>query len=1169
MGGRPWARFLLAGLMLGAAGAVIGGSVLSLVVQVTGWTAVVVPMVRMRSWERRQRLPWACCAAGGALFLLGSIARFVHGGLVGVEKPFPSLADVLFVSGYLALILGQLFLIRFRTLQAERDHMIDAAIVAAGVSLLAWSSVLAPYIRDASIPGPARYLNVGYSTLTLVLLTLTARLAVGPGIRNQSYYLLAGAISLIFVTDLLATLETAGADTGRLILALPVFSYVLFASAAIHPSMARLTEAPPDQEVQLTWKRQLLLAAALLMAPAVLVWQIARDRPIDLPVVVTGSVVLSLLVLARLSGLVRAKERTAERERVLREIGATLVVATSREEILDGTLEAVLALADAGPDARATVMLGDETDLEVVASAGGRYSDPTGRRLVVAGLPKQFTEALKTRRATRLIGTPATTADGEAEGEPSSMLVVPLVSKNELRGAITVTTEALVDLETRRAIEALASEVALALESAALTEDLLRRRSEARFRTLIENSSDLVVVLDRDELVSFVSPASQRLLGQRDSHFVGKEPIQFVHPDDRTAVVEALTSTEPNHGHGEPLEVRLAHADGSYRWFEMLSTDLRHDPEIEGLVVNARDITDRKGAEQLLAKNEARFRALVQNSSDVVAVVDDNAFFTYVSPSILGMLGYKPDELVGTSALNLLPADDVSPALRALARILEQSVAQTRVETRVLDRDEIWHTVDITITDLRQEPAVEGIVLNARDVTVRKALESDLRMQAMHDALTGLGNRAMFTDRVTHALGRSDDYQHVVAVLFVDLDDFKMVNDSLGHEVGDALLVLVAERLGTCLRDVDTAARLGGDEFAVLLESAFNEGEVCGVAERILGSMRAPFSIDGRELAITASVGIAISPDRASSAEVLLRNADMAMYLAKDRGKDRSEVFEESMHAGVFERLELRTDLAHGIDNGELLLHYQPIVSLESQRVVGVEALVRWDHNDRGVLSPDTFVPLAEETGLIVPLGQWVLTEACEQLGSWRRGNPRCPIRSISVNLSVRQLQNDGIVDDVAETLARTGLDPSDLVLEITESMLMTDTDATRTNLSGLRALGVSLAVDDFGTGYSSLGSIQYLPVDTIKIDKTFVSGLGQEGGDESVVRAILGLAQGLGVRTVAEGIEGAEQLEALRELDCNYGQGYYFSKPLTADAVHDLLRAGVEGEVVGWEPAA
>jgi diguanylate cyclase (GGDEF)-like protein/PAS domain S-box-containing protein len=1156
--------------MLGTAGAVIGGSVLSVVVQLTGWTAVVLPIARMRSWGRRERLPWVCCAAGGALFLLGSIARFVHGGLVGVEEPFPSLADALFVGGYLALILGELFLIRFRTLQAERDHLIDAAIVAAGVSLLAWATVLAPYIRDGSIPGPERYLNIGYSTLTLVLLTLTARLAVGPGIRNQSYYLLAGAISLIFVTDLLATLETAGADTGRLILALPVFSYVLFASAALHPSMPRLTEAPPDQDVQLTWKRELLLAAALLMAPAVLVWQLARDKPIDLPVVVTGSVVLSLLVLARLSGLVRSKERTAERERVLREVGARLVVATSRDEILDGALGAVVALAPTGPESRATVMLGNETELEVVASAGARYPDPTGRWLEVAALPKPFGEALRDRRSVGLTGShPTAATDDDDATDRSTMLVVPLVSKNELRGAITVTTEVLVDRESRRAIEALASEVALALESAALTEDLLRRRSEARFRSLIENSSDLVVVLGRDERVSFVSPASQKLLGQRDDHFVGKEPLQFVHPDDRAAVVEALTNGTPRTDYSEPLEVRLAHADGSYRWFEMLSTDLRHDPEIEGLVVNARDITDRKGAEQLLARNEARFRALVQNSSDVVAVVDDNAFFTYVSPSIFGMLGYKADELVGTSALNLLPSEEVTAALRAHAKVLGESFEQASVETRVLDRDGIWHTVDITITDLRDEPAVEGVVLNARDVTVRKALEHDLRKQAMHDALTGLGNRAMFTDRVTHALGRGDDFQHVVAVLFVDLDDFKMVNDSLGHEVGDALLVLVAERLRTCLRDVDTAARLGGDEFAVLLESAFNEGEVCGVADRILGSMRAPFSIDGRELAITASVGIAISADRASSAEVLLRNADMAMYLAKDRGKDRSEIFEEEMHASVFERLELRTDLAHGIENGQLLLHYQPIVSLESQRVVGVEALVRWDHTDRGVLSPDTFVPLAEETGLIVPLGHWVLTEACEQLDAWRRSNPRCPIRSISVNLSVRQLQHDGIVDEVADTLARTGLDPSDLVLEITESMLMTDTDGTRMNLAGLRDLGVSLAVDDFGTGYSSLGSIQHLPVDTIKIDKTFVAGLGQEGGDESVVRAILGLAQGLGVRTVAEGIEGAEQLEALRELKCHYGQGYYFSKPLTADAVHDLLRAGVEGEVVGWEPAA
>ncbi|MGH9050180.1 MAG: PAS domain S-box protein, partial [Acidimicrobiia bacterium] len=597
-------------MCVAAVAAVIGGPVSAVVIQLTGWTAIVVPLVRMRTWSGRQRLPWLLCAAAGGLFLLGSITRFVHAGLAGVDEPFPSVADALFLTGYVALILGELFLIRFRTLETERDHMIDAAIVAAGVSLLAWAAILAPYVRDAGIPGAERYLNVGYSTLTLVLLTLTARLAVGPGIRNQSYYLLAGSISLIFITDLLATLDTAGTNTERIVLALPPFTYVLFAAAALHPSMVRLTEAPPDQDVQLTWKRELLLAAALLVAPGVLVWQIARDKPIDLPVVVVGSIVLSLLVLARLSGLVRAKERNAIRERVLREAGAALVVATSRAEILDGTLTTVLALADAGRGARVTVMLGDETELEVAASAGDGTPDPVGTRLPTGTFPVEIRDALRERRPVRLVGAPV--AKGDAGDDAEAMLIVPLVSQNELRGALALTTVGAVDREVRRSIESLASEVALALESAALTEDLLRRRSEARFRALIENSSDLVVVLDDEARVTFVSPAAHRLLGRSEEYFSGKEPMQFVHPDDRGAIRELLDTARPLSAPTEPLEIRLAHADGSYRWFEMLSHDLRTEPDIAGIVINAREITDRKGAEQLLARNEARFRALVQ-----------------------------------------------------------------------------------------------------------------------------------------------------------------------------------------------------------------------------------------------------------------------------------------------------------------------------------------------------------------------------------------------------------------------------------------------------------------------------------------------------------------------------------------------------------------------------
>jgi diguanylate cyclase (GGDEF)-like protein/PAS domain S-box-containing protein len=1171
VGGNTWKPFLAAGLTLATIGVVVGllagDDAQGFVVQLTGWAAVIAAFTGIRRWNPPRRLPWYCLMAAAALFLLAGIVRAGHGALSRDDYPFPSPADAFFVLGYVAIVAGMLLLIRFRTAEAERDHLIDAALVAAGIGLLAWATLLAPYARDGSVAPMDRAVNISFSVLTLVVLTAAARLATGPGARNPSYYLLAGCISLIFLSDLLAILETANADTHGLILTLTPFSFVLFGTAALHPSMARLTDTPLDQDVQLTWRRQALLAAALLVAPGVLVWQIARDEPIDLPVVVTGSIVLSFLVLARLSGLVRAKERNAIRERVLREAGAALVVATSRAEILDGTLTTVLALADAGRRARVTVMLGDETELEVAASAGDGTPDPVGTRLPMGTFPVEIRDALRERRPVRLVGAPV--AKGDAGDDAEAMLIVPLVSQNELRGALALTTVGAVDREVRRSIESLASEVALALESAALTEDLLRRRSEARFRALIENSSDLVVVLDDEARVTFVSPATHRLLGRSEEYFAGKEPMQFVHPDDRGAIRELLETAQPLSSPTDPLEIRLAHADGSYRWFEMLSHDLRNEPDIAGVVINAREITDRKGAEQLLARNEARFRALVQHSSDVVAVIDENAFFTYVSPSIVGMLGYKPDELVGTSALALLPPDDVTAALRSHSQVLEDAFEQARTELRVRNRDGSWHTVDMTITDLRDEPAVEGIVLNARDVTVRKALEQDLRTQALHDALTGLGNRNMFTDRVTHALQRRHDRDRVIAVLCIDLDDFKTVNDSLGHEVGDELLVLVAERLSSCLRESDTAARLGGDEFAILLDSAFNEREVAGVAERILGMMREAFTIGDRELTITASVGIAVSADRSSSSEVLLRNADMAMYLAKESGKDRAEKFEESMHATVFERLELRTDLAHGIDNGQLVLHYQPIVGLQSARVLGVEALVRWDHSERGLMAPDAFVPLAEDTGLIVPLGRWVLTEACEQLHAWRNAYPRCPIRTISVNLSVRQLQHETIVDEIAGAIAHAGMQPSDLVLEITESMLMTDTKVVRDNLAGLRELGVSLAVDDFGTGYSSLGLIKHLPVDTIKIDRTFVDGLGQEGGDDTVVRAILGLAQGLGVKTVAEGIEGAAQLEALRDLECDLGQGYYFSKPLTADAVDELLHAGLAGELVGWEPAA
>ncbi|OWY63466.1 hypothetical protein B7486_52975, partial [cyanobacterium TDX16] len=435
--------------------------------------------------------------------------------------------------------------------------------------------------------------------------------------------------------------------------------------------------------------------------------------------------------------------------------------------------------------------------------------------------------------------------------------------------------------------------------------------------------------------------------------------------------------------------------------------------------------------------------------------------------------------------------------------------------------------------------------------------------QALHDTLTGLGNRAMFTGRVTEALEQSSDRLDSVSVLFVDLDDFKTVNDSLGHAVGDQLLVVAAERLRECLRVTDTAARLGGDEFAVLLEHAYGQSEVIQVAERILESLRQPIVIGAREIVVTASVGIAMNADRIPSAEVLLRNADMAMYLAKDRGKARFEVFEDEMHASVFERLELKAALARALDaSDELVLHYQPIVSLASGRVTGVEALVRWQHPERGLLAPGSFIPLAEETGLIVPLGRWVLEEAARMLSRWRRDVPGADNLTMSVNLSVRQLESPTIVADIVQILERTGLPPGCLVLEITESLLVDEHSTMPERLGELRAIGLSLAVDDFGTGYSSLGYLQRFPIDIIKIDRSFVDGLGQNGNEPGVVRAIIDVARRIGARTVAEGIEGAEQLKALKKLRCDSGQGFYFARPMPASDFTERLADSAEGDM-------
>jgi diguanylate cyclase (GGDEF)-like protein len=435
--------------------------------------------------------------------------------------------------------------------------------------------------------------------------------------------------------------------------------------------------------------------------------------------------------------------------------------------------------------------------------------------------------------------------------------------------------------------------------------------------------------------------------------------------------------------------------------------------------------------------------------------------------------------------------------------------------------------------------------------------------QALHDSLTGLANRKLFQDRVGHALARMQRRPEHLAILFVDLDDFKNVNDSLGHAAGDQVLTIMAERVRACIRPGDTAARLGGDEFAILVEDIRGEGEAEAVAERLLSALLVPFSVRGKDLTIGASIGVALNR-HGDTTEDLLRNADVAMYTAKEGGRGHHAVFEAGMHHAVIDRLELERDLFRAAELNELVLDYQPLIALNTGRLAGVEALVRWRHPERGLLQPMQFIELAEATGAIVPIGTWVLNEACKQARRWRdrlKGQPF----TVSVNVSARQLFQADIVGTVRHALETSGLEPNCLILELTESVMTEDTAATVGRLQALKGLGVQLAIDDFGTGYSSLSSLRHLPFDILKIDKLFIDGITGSPAESSFARAILKLARTLDLETVAEGVEQPAQVESLRELHCELGQGFHFARPLSIDGIDAILAVSTLAEQ--WSP--
>ncbi len=673
---------------------------------------------------------------------------------------------------------------------------------------------------------------------------------------------------------------------------------------------------------------------------------------------------------------------------------------------------------------------------------------------------------------------------------------------------------------------------------------------DSQMRATMHHSGVVTLLMRADRTVTSVSGAMTRITGL-DPESVEDEPISNLVPDpaDQLRLEAAVDDSRVGDPSTVVVGVRTFGHDPVLP-MELTIVNLLDDPTVGCYVVSAHDVSERVAVERELRSALSLLSATLDSTADGILVVDGENNITSFNQQFIDMWRIpltitetRDDRAALGFVMDQLAYPDVFVAK------VEELYAEPDAESYDMLEFKDGRVFERFSRPQRVDGAVVGRVWSFRDLTERKRLEDELVYRAFHDQLTGLPNKARFCDRLAHAADRSRRTTANYAVLFCDLDNFKTVNDSLGHHSGDELIRVAADSISSCLRAGDTAARLGGDEFAILVEDLTEPDDATALAERIVGAFRQPFRLGHTEVMSTVSIGVAFGA-AGSTSEQLLRNADLAMYLAKGRGKNRYECYRSEAHDAVVVRIEVEADLHHALERDELTLFYQPIVETGSEAIVAAEALVRWEHPTRGLLLPATFIPLAEEAGLMDAIGARVLHDACRTAAGWNR--PGRPPVAVSVNVSSRQLAGEAIVPAVVLALTESGLDPSNLILEITETAMFQDTQTARRNLRALKAMGLRLALDDFGTGYSSLTHLQHFPIDIVKIDKSFVASIVDR--DSVLAPAIIQLASSLGLTTVAEGVENAEQLRRLRELDCDLLQGFWLHRPMTETRVTDLI---------------
>ncbi|MFD8237197.1 putative bifunctional diguanylate cyclase/phosphodiesterase [Streptomyces sp. NPDC059696] len=997
-----------------------------------GLAGVTAVLAGTRIHRPPRSRPWLLFAAGLLALTVGGTFSQAQEAYFSGPPPFPSPADAWYLAVYPLLALGLAGLLRYRWAGRDLPGLLDALVITGGLVLPVCVYVVQPQALREGLTWQQRAVGVALPLGDVLVLALLVRLLArcpSPGRNPAARLLVLGTLTLLGCDVAQGALRLDGAgQTGALRAAGGIAFCTAWGLAALHPSMALLTapDAPPEALLP-PRRRLLLLAAATLVPPAILVQRESLGLAFDSTVLAVFSGALFLLVILRLTLMVVAHRRAMARELALRSAAASLAGAFWPAEIARACDDAVTELF--GPQGRhATVVLPAAEAQQLYARLARRPgradgtrdgpADVAGRRTVLVPVA-----SLGPGIAARLGGLP-------------TALLCPVVrperpAGGELPGALLAAGSERQLTEMRGSLELLASHVGLATERVALRQEVVRQESEAYFRTLVRNASDVILIVDNDTTVRYASPSARTVFG--DAGLTGTPLPDLVDPRDRDRVVGTLDT-------------------------------LRGD-----------------GREE---------------------------------------------------------AHDYWRVSRETARI----------------------EVEVRCRDLRRDPTVGGLVVTLRDVTEQRQLEHELTQRAFHDALTGLPNRTLLLERTERALRRGHRESMTTCLLFIDLDDFKIVNDTLGHSVGDRLLCAVAERLSGTLRHTDTAARLGGDEFAVLVEDAEQPADAEVLAAHVVRTLSRPFHLAVESVSVSASVGVATARDSTDAGE-LLALADLALYAAKASGKRTWRRFRPQQRVRVVERHDLQVRLDHAVSTEQFGLRYQPVVDIGGGEVVGFEALARWPELGPDPVPPGQFIPLAEETGHISTLGAWVLRRATADIARLQHRPPRLdPPPYLSVNVSTRQWRDTGFLDEVCTALDVTGLAAGTLQLELTESVLMQRTDHIDAQIQALKDRGVRIAVDDFGTGFSSLRYLRDFPVDVLKIDKSFIDGIPHDPQQVALVEGIVQLADTLGLQVIAEGIEEQPQRDLLAGIGCRYGQGFLFARPMTVEQGEAVLRERNDG---------